>query len=313
MEGFHTYINMKRRRFIENILLTGAGITLSPKLVLGESDIKIKHLVILHTNDMHSHIDPFSDNDPKYAGKGGIAKRASMIEKIRKEGFDVLLFDCGDIFQGTPYFNYYLGELEIKLMNLMKYDAATIGNHDFDGGLDNLGTKIGMSDFSFINCNYDYNNSVLENKVVPYKIFKKAGLKVGVLGVGIRLEGLVDKKLFGTILYNDPIKNANRVAKILKNEKKCDVVICLSHLGYEYKDNQVSDLTLASQSTDIDIILGGHTHTFLKEAAIIDNKLGKKVIVSQAGWAGLILGRVDVVFNSEILEVSAFSRMNEIS
>ena len=304
---------MKRRRFLGNLFLTAGGVALSPKLVLGGSDKKIKKLTILHTNDMHSHIDPFADNDPKYAGKGGIAKRAAMIEKIRQEGSDVLLFDCGDIFQGTPYFNYYLGELEIKLMNLMKYDAATIGNHDFDGGLDNLDAKVGMADFSFINCNYDCANSLLGNKVVPYKIFKRGGLKVGVLGVGIKLEGLVDKKLFGSVIYNDPIENANRVAKILKEEKNCDVVVCLSHLGYEYKGNQVSDLMLASQSADIDIILGGHTHTFLKEATIVDNKLGKKIIISQAGWAGLILGRVDVSYNSETLEVSAFSGMNEIS
>ncbi len=287
---------------------------LAPKLVLGNSNQKkFNKLVILHTNDMHSHIEPFADNDPRYPGQGGIAKRASLIESIRAEGAEVLLLDCGDIFQGTPYFNYYLGELEMKLMNLMKYDAATIGNHDFDGGLDNLGSKMGIADFPFINCNYDCRNSVLENKIIPYKIFKKAGLKIGVLGVGIKLEGLVDKKLFGTIIYNDPIENANRVAKELKEEKKCDLVICLSHLGYEYKTTQVSDLVLAAQSQDIDIILGGHTHTFLKEATIIANKSGKKLMVSQAGWAGLILGRVDVLQNPETLEVSAFSGNKEIS
>lgn len=309
---------MKRRNFIGSILLASGATAISPNLVLGRNDgNKIKKLVILHTNDMHSHIEPFADNDPKYPGQGGIAKRASLIEQIRNEGNDVLLFDCGDIFQGTPYFNYYLGELEITLMNQMKYDAATIGNHDFDGGLDNLGDKIKMADFTFINCNYDLSNSILEDKVVPYKIFKKAGLKIGVLGVGIQLEGLVDKKLYGHIIYKDPIENANRVAKILKEENKCDLVVCLSHLGYEYKSTQVSDLTLAAQSADIDIILGGHTHTFLKEATIIDIPMtigiSKKVMVSQAGWAGLILGRVDVVNNPEMLEVSAFSGMNEVS
>ncbi len=304
---------MRRRRFIQSVLLTSGGIALSPKLILGNAFPGIKRLVILHTNDMHSHIDPFAANDPRYPGQGGIAKRAAMIEEIRNEGMDVLLFDCGDIFQGTPYFNYYLGELEIKLMNQMKYDAATIGNHDFDGGLENLGSKIDMAEFSFINCNYDLSNSVLATKVVPYKIFKKSGLKIGVLGVGIKLEGLVDKKLFGSILYNDPIENANRIAKILREEKKCDLVVCLSHLGYEYKGDQVSDLLLAAQSSDIDIIFGGHTHTFLKEATIIANKHGKNVTVSQAGWAGLILGRVDVAINPETLEVSAFSGTNEIS
>lgn len=305
---------MKRRKFIGSVLLTGGATIISPKLVLGGNNYrKPKNLVILHTNDMHSHIEPFANNDPKYPGKGGISKRAALIQQIRDEGNEVLLFDCGDIFQGTPYFNYYLGELEIKLMNEMRYDAATIGNHDFDGGLDNLVEKIGQSKFTFINCNYDFGNSDLKDQVVPYKIFKKAGMTIGVLGVGIKLEGLVDKKLFGGIVYLDPVEHANRVAAELKNEKKCDIVICLSHLGYEYKSEQVSDLLLAAQSSDIDIILGGHTHTFLKEGTKIDNKSGKKVVVSQAGWAGLILGRINVQQNSETLEVSMFSDTNEIS
>lgn len=305
---------MQRRKFIKNLVLGSTGTLVLPKLVLGESELKMnRRLVILHTNDMHSHIEPFALNDPKYPGMGGMARRANLIESIRDQEQDVLLFDCGDIFQGTPYFNYFLGELEIKLMNEMRYDAATIGNHDFDGGLDNLADKMTKSKFSFINCNYNVTGTLLENRIVPYKIFRKAGIRIGVLGVGIKLEGLVDKKLFGQIQYNDPIFHANETARILKEEKKCDLVICLSHLGYEYKTNQVSDLVLASESRNIDIILGGHTHTFLKEATYIDNKSGKKVMVSQAGWAGLLLGRVEVQINPETLEVSAFSGFKEIS
>lgn len=305
---------MQRRKFIKNLVLGSTGTLVLPKLVLGESELKMnRRLVILHTNDMHSHIEPFALNDPKYPGMGGMARRANLIESIRDQEQDVLLFDCGDIFQGTPYFNYFLGELEIKLMNEMRYDAATIGNHDFDGGLDNLADKMTKSKFSFINCNYNVTGTLLENRIVPYKIFRKAGIRIGVLGVGIKLEGLVDKKLFGQIQYNDPIFHANETARILKEEKKCDLVICLSHLGYEYKTNQVSDLVLALESRNIDIILGGHTHTFLKEATYIDNKSGKKVMVSQAGWAGLLLGRVEVQINPETLEVSAFSGFKEIS
>lgn len=305
---------MQRRKFIKNLVLGSTGTLVLPKLVLGESELKMnRRLVILHTNDMHSHIEPFALNDPKYPGMGGMVRRANLIESIRDQEQDVLLFDCGDIFQGTPYFNYFLGELEIKLMNEMRYDAATIGNHDFDGGLDNLADKMTKSKFSFINCNYNVTGTLLENRIVPYKIFRKAGIRIGVLGVGIKLEGLVDKKLFGQIQYNDPIFHANETARILKEEKKCDLVICLSHLGYEYKTNQVSDLVLASESRNIDIILGGHTHTFLKEATYIDNKSGKKVMVSQAGWAGLLLGRVEVQINPETLEVSAFSGFKEIS
>lgn len=304
---------MKRRKFIHGMLFSATAIAVTPQLVLADSNKKkFKRLIILHTNDMHSHIEPFADNDPKFPGKGGMAKRAALIEEIRKEEADVLLFDCGDIFQGTPYFNYFLGEPEIKLMNQMKYDAATIGNHDFDGGLNNLSEKMDLAEFSFINCNYDVKGTVLENKVVPYKIYEKAGLKVGVVGVGIKLEGLVDKKLFGDITYQDPIESVNKTVKVLK-EKRCDLIVCLSHLGYDYKNDTVSDIRLASETADIDIILGGHTHTFLKEATKVDNKSGKKTIVSQAGWAGLILGRIDVQVNSETLEVSAFSGMREIS
>ena len=296
------------------MMMAGGVTLLTPSHIFANDDQKkFKRLVILHTNDMHSHIEPFADNDPNYPGKGGIAKRAALIQKIRDEGNEVLLFDCGDIFQGTPYFNYYLGELEIKLMNEMKYDAATLGNHDFDGGIDNLRDKIDLAKFSFINCNYDCKNTPIEGKLLPYKIFKRAGLKVGVVGVGIKLSGLVDKKLYGEVVYQDPLVSVNNMAKFLKKEQGCDLVVCLSHLGYDYKSSQISDLKLASESSDIDIILGGHTHTFLKEATIIDNKLSKKVVVSQAGWAGLILGRVDVIKNHETLEVSVFSGNEEIS
>src|SRR5687767_4516594 len=232
---------MRRRKFIQGMFLSAAATAVAPQLVLAGSDKKkTKKLIILHTNDMHSHIDPFAENDPKFPGKGGMAKRAAMIEEVRREDADVLLVDCGDIFQGTPYFNYYLGEPEIKLMNQMKYDAATIGNHDFDGGLQNLADKIGMAEFTFINCNYDFSGTALENKVVPYKIYNRAGLKIGILGVGIILEGLVDKKLFNGVKYNDSIECANRTAKILK-EKNCDLIVCLSHLGYEYKNEYKSD------------------------------------------------------------------------
>jgi len=304
---------MKRRKFIQGVFLSATAVAITPQLlVAGNNKKKAKKLVILHTNDMHSHIEPFAGNDPKFPGKGGMAKRAALIEEIRGEGADVLLFDCGDIFQGTPYFNYFLGEPEIQLMNQMKYDAATIGNHDFDGGLQNLSEKMDMANFTFINCNYNVKGTVLENKVVPYKIYHKAGLKVGVVGVGIKLEGLVDKRLYGSITYNDPIESVNKTVKLLK-EKNCNLIICISHLGYEYKNDVVSDIKLASGTTDIDIILGGHTHTFLKEATKVDNKSGKKTIVSQAGWAGLILGRIDVEVNSETLEVSAFSGMREVS
>jgi len=303
---------MERRKFIQSVILAGGAVLVSPTGIFASGSKKNKKLVILHTNDMHSHIEPFEANDPKYPGKGGIARRATMINKIREEGNDVLLVDCGDIFQGTPYFNYYLGELEIKLMNEMGYDACTIGNHDFDGGLQNLSDKIDLADFDFINCNYDFRGTVLEGKIKPYKIIKKSGLKIGLTGVGIKLEGLVDRRLYGGVKYNDPVEPLNKVAETLKKEG-CDLVICLSHIGYEFKSEQISDLKLAPQTSNVDIIVGGHTHTFLKLGTELVNKIGKKIIVSQAGWAGLILGKIEVVKNAETAEVSMFSDAAEIS
>lgn len=235
-----------------------------------------------------------------------------MINKVRSDYNNVLVFDCGDIFQGTPYFNYYLGELEIKLMNEMGYDAGTIGNHDFDGGLNNLGEKIGQAKFPFINCNYQVGGTVLEGKVDRFKIFKKAGLKIGVIGVGVELDGLVDKRLYGGVGYLEPVTAAEKVAGFLKNEKKCDLVICLSHIGYEYSSSKVSDKILAKESENIDIILGGHTHTFLDEGDVIVNKSGQKVLVSQAGWAGLMLGRIDIISNPVKGEVSIQNTLEEI-
>ncbi|MBA2612795.1 MAG: metallophosphatase [Bacteroidetes bacterium] len=257
-------------------------------------------LTILYTNDQHSRIEPFPDNDAKYAGEGGFAKRASLIEKIRAEDKNVLLLDAGDIFQGTPYFNYYHGEIEYKLMSLMQYDAVTFGNHDFDLGCENIVTQMPHANFDFINCNYGFEDTALvkNKKISPYKIYKKGPLKIGVLGVGIDLENLVDIKYTKGIIYKDPIVNANKIASILKNEEKCDYVICLSHLGYKYDTTKVSDMVLAGRSENIDLIIGGHTHTFLEAPQIVLNSNGKEVQITQVGWAGIWLGKIEILFSS---------------
>lgn len=257
-------------------------------------------LTILYTNDQHSRIEPFPENDAKYAGEGGFAKRASMIEKIRSEDKNVLLLDAGDIFQGTPYFNYYHGEIEYKLMTLMQYDAVTFGNHDFDLGCENIVTQMPHAGFDFINCNYGFDDTALSKnkKISPYKIYKKGPLKIGVLGVGIDLDNLVDIKYTKGIIYNDPIVRANEIASTLKNEEKCDYVICLSHLGFKYDTNKVSDMALAERSKNIDLIIGGHTHTFLEAPQIALNSIGKEVQITQVGWAGIWLGKIEVFFSS---------------
>jgi 5'-nucleotidase len=210
-----------------------------------------------------------------------------------------LLLDAGDIFQGTPYFNYYGGELEFKLMSMMGYDAATMGNHDFDNGIDGFNAQLPHATFNFVSANYNFKNTVLDGIVKPYSIFYKDGIKVGVFGLGIKLEGLVDKKHYKETVYNDPVAVSHDIVRILKHEKKCDLVICLSHLGYKYKDDtdKICDLTLAKLTQDIDLIIGGHTHTFLDKPTVVKNAVDQDVLINQVGCYGLNLGRIDFYFD----------------
>ncbi len=289
---------MNRRHFIKNLssgaMLLGTGAFPLDLLAVGKSEI-VK-LTILHTNDVHSRIDPFPMDGSSNQGLGGAAKRATLISQIRRQEKNILLLDAGDIFQGTPYFNFYGGELEMKLMTQMGYDAATIGNHDFDNGIDGLDKQLKHARFPLINANYDFTNTVMNGKVQPYKIFKKDGVRIGVLGVGIELKGLVPQALSKETVYNDPLSIANRTAELLKKEFKCDYVVCLSHLGYKYKDNKIDDVKLAQNSRNIDLIIGGHTHTFLDKPDIQKNLDGQPVLINQVGWAGIMLGRIDVFF-----------------
>jgi len=291
---------MKRRSFLEKFALSSAGLILmKPSLASTEgSTVNKNRLIILHTNDTHSNIDPFPENHSKYPGMGGIAKRYSIIKKIRAQEPNVLLLDSGDIFQGTPYFNTFNGVLEMKCMSKLGYDASTMGNHDFDIGMDGFLNAKQYADFPFLCANYDFSNTILKNATQPFKIFKKGNLKIGIFGIGIELNGLVPNEAYGDTVYNDPIEIANETAAKLKKEK-CDLIICLSHLGFEYQDDQiVSDKILAQNSSDIDIILGGHTHTFLDKPVIEKNKAKKNVLINQVGWAGIQLGRIDIDLNT---------------
>lgn len=289
---------MKRRHFLKNMssgaLLLGTGGF--PLEALASIKPEIVKLTILHTNDVHSRIDPFPMDGTSNQGLGGAAKRATLLKQIRKQEKNVLLLDGGDIFQGTPYFNFYGGELEMKLMSEMGYDAATIGNHDFDNGIDGLNKQLVNANFPLLNANYDFSNTVLKSKVQPYKIFKKEGVKIGVFGVGIELKGLVTPSLYKETVYNDPLSIANKTATLLKKELKCDYVICLSHLGYKYKNDKIDDVKLATQSQNIDLIIGAHTHTFMDKPDILKNADGQPIIINQVGWAGIMLGRIDVAF-----------------
>ena len=299
-----------RRKFLGDGLYLSGGVMLVPQF-LSNSKVNsgAKKLTVLHTNDTHSHIDPFSLEDSKYPGRGGVSRRFNLVNEIRQQEENVLLLDAGDIFQGTPYFNKYQGVLEMKIMQAIGYDAATMGNHDFDGGMNGFLTAKQFADFPFLCANYDFNNTILKGQTQDHHIFKKGGIKIGVFGVGIELEGLVPKKKYEDTLYIDPIAIAQTQVEILQKEK-CDLIICLSHLGYDYENKSiVSDHTLAQNTKGIHLIIGGHTHTFLEKPTILINQEGDNVLVNQVGWAGLNLGRVDFVFekmmksNAQLLEI----------
>lgn len=293
---------MNRRKFLQNISFGSGAVLLSfsafGQLISGKKSAKI---TILHTNDTHSNIDPFPSNHAKFPGMGGVSRRNSVIQKIRQEEEHVLLLDCGDIFQGTPYFNMFNGELELKLMSEMGYDAATMGNHDFDIGLEGFKKAKRHAKFPFLCANYDFSETILDGETKQYEIFQKGALKIGVFGIGIELNGLVSSTNYGKTKYLDPISTANSVAKELK-QQGCDLVICLSHLGYDYTDStRISDRKLAQNTSNIDIILGGHTHTFLEKPSIEKNKKGKNVLINQVGYAGLYLGRIDIDVENEVI------------
>jgi len=293
---------MKRRDFIQQASAGTALVTLGGfGLQSFTSSIKTSKVTILHTNDVHSHIDAFGPEHSRNANKGGVARRASLIESIRKENPNTLLLDAGDIFQGTPYFNYYGGELEFKLMSKLKYDAATIGNHDFDNGIDGLYAQLPHAEFEFISANYDFSNTIMDTHTKPYKVFKKGPIKIGVFGLGIELNGLVDPAMFKETKYLDPIEISQDMTRILKEKEQCDLIICLSHLGYNYRNSEtkISDLKLAALTKNIDLIIGGHTHTFLKKPTIVKNVEGKNMLVNQVGCYGINLGKIDFYFDAD--------------
>ena len=287
---------MERRSFLKYGIIGGvmAGAGVFPYEAF--ADAKRVHLTILHTNDMHSRVDPFPKDGSRNEGRGGLARRATMVKKIREEGKEVLLLDSGDIMQGTPYFNFFGGEVEFKAMSMMGYDAATLGNHDFDAGLDGFDKQLKHASFPFVSSNYDFSDTILDGKTKDYIVLNKGGVKVGIFGLGIKLDGLVPKALYGETKYLDPVEHANRVALKLKGEEKCDLVVCLSHLGHHYNSDEICDMRLAPQTKNVDIILGAHTHTFLNQPEIVKNIEEKGVVINQVGFAGIWLGRIDLTF-----------------
>ena len=286
---------MDRRKFIYNSSVASLS-------VLGlNSCNKITEettVTILHTNDVHSQIDPFPNNHNRFPGKGGFARIAGLIKNIKDNNPNTLIFDAGDIFQGTPYFNFYHGALELRLMKKMGYNASTIGNHEFDAGLSRLRENIIDSNFEFICSNYDFTNTELDGITNDYNIYERSGIKIGVFGLGIELKGLVNPNLYKETKYIDPIEVSDDMVRFLKKEEKCDLIICVSHLGHYYDSSKISDIKLAKITSGIDLIIGGHTHTFLEKPEIIRNKDGKNVIINQVGTRGVYMGKIDFSFTN---------------
>ncbi len=287
---------INRRTFLRQAsVLASAGAVGWPLASFGSEDVK---LTILHTNDVHSRIEPFPMDGSRNEGRGGVARRAALIDRIRREERNVLLLDAGDMVQGTPYFNLFNGKLEMELMGKMGYDAATFGNHEFDNGLSGLEYAMSHANFPFLIANYDFSDTILQGKTKPYAIFRKQGVRIGVFGLGIELAGLVDPNHYQDIRYADPVSVANEIASRLRFDYKCSMVICLSHLGYKYQNEpKVSDVLLASQTRHIDLIIGGHTHTFLAQPDQVANLDGKPTVINQVGFGGINLGRLDYAFN----------------
>ena len=291
---------MKRRHFLKKIKFSSIyGLTLPYFINDDYFDNGLRKITILHTNDVHSHIDPFPKNDPLNPSGGGVIARANLINLVKKDNPHTLVLDAGDVFQGTPYFNFFGGELELKLMSKMGYNASTLGNHEFDNGMEKLSKVLKHANFSFLNSNYTLKNTPLENKIKSHEIFNINGIKIGVFGLGIELEGLVEKKLYKGIKYLNPIEISKDISDDLKYNHNCDLIICLSHLGFSYsKDkNIMCDLILAKQTKNIDLIIGGHTHTFLDEPVKVKNLENKDVIINQVGCFGINLGKIDFYFS----------------
>jgi 5'-nucleotidase len=295
-------LKMKRRDFIKTALIAGASLQFSTvwtkKLPAQDNLIKI---TILQTNDTHSRIDPFPMDGSRNQGCGGIARRATLVKKVRELNPHTLLLDAGDVFQGTPYFNFYKGKIEYLTMSKCDYDASTLGNHEFDLGVEPLVTALNYASFPIINCNYDFGNTTLD-PIVKTSITKQlSSIKIGITGVGIDFIDLVTPNNHKGIVYGCPVESLKKEINHLRNNLGCDFIVVLSHLGYKYKDGTVSDQVIAREVDGIDWIIGGHTHTFMKQPELIISEGGYETRILQVGFAGILLGKSDFYFEGKKL------------
>ncbi len=289
-----------RRDFLATSAAFGAFAIASPRELFAAEIV----ITILHTNDTHSQIDPLPAND-RNAGKGGVARRATLVKRIRKENPNTLLIDAGDVLQGTPYFNFYKGEVEYKAMSAIGYDVGTLGNHEFDNGVEALAAALKFANFDIVSANYDVKGTVLEDKVKPYVVKTIGGIRIGLFGLGISPTALITAENFKGVTYIDPVVAARDVVKKLREQEHCALVVCMSHLGY-IKDGKSGDLFVASQVDGIDFIASGHTHTFMEKPVTQTQPCGAKTLIFQVGKSGIYVGRVDFTFRSgKVAAVSA--------
>ena len=289
---------MNRRRFLTTSAAFGATLIGLPRgfeLISGHAAADTI-ITILHTNDTHSQIDPLPANDAN-AGKGGVARRATLVKRVRGENPNTLLVDAGDVMQGTPYFNFYRGEVEYKAMSAIGYDVGTLGNHEFDNGVEALAAALKFANFELVSANYDVKGTELEGRVKPYVVKTLAGIKIGLFGLGVSPVALITPANFKGITYNDPVVSAREVVKTLREKERCALVVCMSHLGY-YVNGDRGDSLVASQVDGIDFIAGGHTHTFMKEPVKTKQPCGAETLIFQVGKSGINVGRVDFTFRT---------------
>jgi 5'-nucleotidase len=286
-----------RRRFLIGSAAFGAAFVALPRSLAFSAEKTV--ITILHTNDTHSQIDPLPPND-KNAGKGGVARRATLVKRIRKENPNTLLVDAGDVLQGTPYFNFYKGEVEYKAMSAIGYDVGTLGNHEFDNGVEALAAALKFANFDIVSANYDVKGTVLEGRVKPYVVKTVGGIRVGLFGLGISPVALITPANFKGVTYNDPVQAARDVVKTLREKEHCALVVCMSHLGYSEnpRPNSVSDTVVASQVDGIDFIASGHSHLFMPHPVEQRQPCGAKTLIFQVGKSGIYVGRIDFTFRT---------------
>jgi 5'-nucleotidase len=264
-------------------------------------------ITILHTNDTHSQIDPLPANDKQHPGEGGVARRATLVKRIRRENPQTLLVDAGDAFQGTPYFNFFHGEVEYKAMSAIGYDVGTLGNHEFDNGVESLASALKYANFEMVNANYDLRGTPLANRVKPYVVREVGGVRVGLFGMGFQLEGYYPPDRYTGIKFLDRVSAARDAVQALREKEKCALVVCLSHMGYyePRKGNEFGDSQLVAQVDGIDFIASGHSHIFMDKPVMAKQPSGRDTMIFQVGKSGIYLGRVDFTMRAGRITASA--------